>query len=47
MLLTYDFSDVAERAAVKAMAGEIPISGKLPVSLPGLFPLGHGIARTP
>jgi beta-N-acetylhexosaminidase len=45
MLLTYDFSDVAERAAAKAIAGEIPIIGKLPVALPGLFPVGHGIPR--
>ncbi len=45
MLLTYDFSDAAERAAAKAIAGEIPISGRLPVALPGLFPLGHGLKR--
>ena len=47
MLLTYDFSDVAERAAVRALAGETPITGKLPVALPGLFPIGHGLTRTP
>ena len=47
MLMTYDFSDVAERAAVKAIAGEVPITGKLPVALPGLFPLGHGLERRP
>ncbi len=46
MLLTYDFSDDAEWTAVRAMAGEIPISGKLPVALPGMFPLAHGLART-
>ena len=46
MLLTYDFSDYAELSAVKAIAGEIPIGGKLPISLPGLFPRGHGLART-
>ncbi|MDH5247340.1 MAG: hypothetical protein OEW98_12850, partial [Betaproteobacteria bacterium] len=45
MLLTYDFSDWAERAAVKALAGEIPIGGKLPVALPGLFQIGHGLDR--
>jgi beta-N-acetylhexosaminidase len=43
MMLTYDFSDYAEESAVKALAGEIPITGKLPIALPGLFPLGHGI----
>ena len=45
MLETYDFSDYAELSAVRAMAGEIPIGGKLPISLPGLFPLGHGLTR--
>ncbi len=45
MLLTYDFSDHAERAAVRALAGEAAIGGKLPVSLPGLFPVGHGLTR--
>jgi beta-N-acetylhexosaminidase len=45
MLLTYDFSDYAEQSAVKAIAGEIPIGGKLPITLPGMFPLGHGMMR--
>jgi len=45
MLLTYDFSDYAETSAVKAIAGEIPINGKLPIALPGLFPIGHGLTR--
>ncbi len=46
MLLTYDFSDYAESSAVRALAGEIAIGGKLPITLPGLFPLGHGLLRT-
>ena len=45
MLLTYDFSDVAEESAVRALAGEIPAAGKLPIALPGMFPLGHGLMR--
>ncbi len=45
VMLTYDFSDGAERAAVKALAGEIPITGKLPIALPGMFELGHGLVR--
>ena len=45
MLLTYDFSDAAEESAVRALAGEIAIGGKLPISLPGLFPVGHGLLR--
>ena len=46
MLLTYDFSDYAEQSAVRAIAGEIPIGGKLPIGLPGLFPIGHGLQRS-
>jgi beta-N-acetylhexosaminidase len=46
MLLTYDFSDYAEQSAVRAIAGEIAIGGRLPIALPGLFPLGHGLSRT-
>lgn len=45
MLLTYDFSDYAEQSAVRAIAGEIPIAGKLPITLPGLHPLGFGLSR--
>lgn len=45
MLLAYDFSDLAEASAVRALAGEIPIGGRLPISIPGLFPAGHGLTR--
>ena len=45
VMLTYDFSDASERAAIKALAGEIAIGGKLPIALPGLFPIGHGLTR--
>lgn len=45
MMLTYDFSDYAEESAVRALAGEIAIGGKLPIALPGLFPIGHGLLR--
>jgi len=34
----------AQEAAAKALFGELDILGKLPVSLPGLYPLGHGLA---
>ena len=47
MLLTYDFYDRAERSAVKALAGEAPITGKLPIGLPGLADTGCGIDREP
>jgi beta-N-acetylhexosaminidase len=45
MLLAFDFSDSAETAVVRALAGEAPINGHLPIALPGMFPIGHGIAR--
>jgi len=45
MLLTYDFSDAAEESAVRAIAGEIAIGGRLPIALAGMFPIGHGLAR--
>jgi beta-N-acetylhexosaminidase len=45
MLLTYDFSDLAEASAVAALAGESRISGKLPIALPGMYPVGHGLTR--
>jgi beta-N-acetylhexosaminidase len=46
MLATFDFSDYAELSAARAIAGEIAISGKLPIALPGMFPVGHGLTRT-
>ena len=45
MMLTYDVSELAELSAVRAIAGEIAVGGRLPVELPGLFPLGHGLTR--
>src|SRR5262249_52189862 len=45
LLLTYDFYDRAESSAVKALTGDAPITGHLPIALPGLFPLGHGLDR--
>ncbi|MCE2543066.1 MAG: hypothetical protein J4F30_06495 [Acidobacteria bacterium] len=46
ILLTYGFYDLAEATAVRAVAGEIPIRGRLPVSLGDAFPLGHGLDRS-
>ncbi len=47
MLLTYDFYDRAERSAVRALAGEAPITGKLPIGLPGIAERGAGLDRRP
>jgi len=45
MLLAYDFYDLAEASAVRALAGEAPITGRLPIGLPGLFEAGFGLVR--
>jgi len=44
-LLTYEFTDAMEAAAVRAIAGEVAIGGKLPITMPGLYPFGHGLIR--
>jgi len=33
----------AQETAAKAIFGEIGVAGRLPVSIPGLFPVGHGV----
>jgi beta-N-acetylhexosaminidase len=42
-IVAYDTYPGAESAAIRAMTGEIPFLGKLPVSLPGLYQVGHGL----
>ena len=42
-LCAYRWDDPAQEAAAKALFGEIDMTGRLPVSLPGLYPLGHGL----
>jgi beta-N-acetylhexosaminidase len=44
-LVTYGVSDDLERAAAAAILGDAPISGHVPVSLPGFFKVGDGIQR--
>ena len=34
---------VSQRAAARALLGEIDVSGTMPVSLPGLYPRGQGV----
>lgn len=41
----YSWVPTSERSAVKALFGEIPIHGKLPVTLPGVAKRGDGIDR--
>ena len=45
ILLTYDFYDLPESSAVRALAGEIAIGGRLPITLGDQFPIGYGIKR--
>jgi beta-N-acetylhexosaminidase len=45
VMMTYDFYDRAEASAVKALAGEIPIGGRLPIELPGYAKVASGIDR--
>lgn len=45
ILLTYDFYDLAEGSALRALTGEAPITGRLPVALPGMAEAGWGIVR--
>jgi beta-N-acetylhexosaminidase len=42
-LCLYRSSPQAQETAAKAVFGEINILGRLPVSIPGLFPAGHGV----
>jgi len=45
MLLTYDYYDLTEMSAVRALAGEAPLTGRLPIALPGMFDAGYGVRR--
>ena len=44
-IAAYDDYPGAELAAVKAILGEIPFRGQLPVSFPDLYPVGHRIGK--
>jgi beta-N-acetylhexosaminidase len=49
LLATFSTTPPSEEAAVRALFGEIPISGRLPVTIPGVAKYGDGIqlpART-
>jgi beta-N-acetylhexosaminidase len=42
-LVAYSSSLVSQRAAARALLGDIDIAGKLPVTLPDLYPRGYGL----
>ena len=44
-ICTFSNAAVSEVGAVKAIFGEIPLSGRLPVTIPGIAARGAGIAR--
>lgn len=44
-LCTFSNTSVSETSAVKALFGEIPIHGHLPVSIPSIAPRGAGLDR--
>lgn len=44
-LVTYGPQPLMQQAAARAIFGESPIGGRIPVSVPGLFPRGSGIVR--
>jgi beta-glucosidase-like glycosyl hydrolase/CubicO group peptidase (beta-lactamase class C family) len=39
----YGAATVSQRAAMAALFGETAVGGKLPISLPSLYPIGHGV----
>jgi beta-N-acetylhexosaminidase len=45
-MAAYSPHPVSQRAAARALSGTIDITGTLPVSLPGLYPQGHGLTVT-
>jgi beta-N-acetylhexosaminidase len=45
-VLAYEYYPAAEEAALKAVLGEIEFAGKLPIELPGFYPIGFSAART-
>lgn len=44
---TYSILSPAIDALAEALWGQIPFEGRLPVSIPGLYPLGHGLVAHP
>ncbi len=45
-LCGFGWQTVCQKAAVKALSGQIDITGKMPVSIPGMIKFGEGLERT-
>jgi beta-N-acetylhexosaminidase len=43
-LCTYSYISTSQQAAAQALAGQLPITGRLPVTISKKFPRGHGIS---
>ena len=46
VVAAYGWSEPLQRAVARALVGEIPFSGRLPVSVPGLYRVGHGVSTS-
>jgi beta-N-acetylhexosaminidase len=44
-IVTYGASPAAQRAAARALLGQIPMTGKIPAELDGFFNIGDGVQR--
>jgi hypothetical protein len=44
-MLGWNANPVTEWAVAKALAGSADITGRLPISLTGAYPLGYGLQR--
>ena len=42
-ICAYGIQPVMQVAAISAIFGETAFSGRLPVTIPGLYPRGHGL----
>lgn len=42
-ILAYEYYPAVEEAALRAVLGEIPFRGRLPVELPGFYDIGHSV----
>ena len=46
-ICAYRHADLSQEAVVRALFGEIGLDGRLPVSIPDLYPAGHGLILLP